>query len=44
MSKHAPTCVCPTCQFEREREKAKRSAINPLTRIERDKLAQEVKA
>lgn len=37
--KHSTNCVCAQCQADQLREKKKHSAINPLTRYERDRLA-----
>ncbi len=35
---HNPTCVCAQCQAEQLRKKALRGHINPLSRVERDRL------
>jgi len=38
MLDHSTTCVCAQCQADRLRQKAARGHVNPLNRIERDRL------
>ena len=40
--RHSANCVCAQCQAEQLRAKAAHQVVNPLPRIERDKLARDL--